>query len=196
MDPAPTPEPTHPDDLRLTRDALAGDTAARDEFVRRMACVPRMLASMNARVGRPLGPQDLEDLAQDVLVTLWRRLETFRGMASLETWTYRFCFFELSNKLQFRRGKPQQYQVEPEDAIAEPRDDLAEFEALYRALERLDGGTADVIRLKVFDQWTFEELAAHMDASANTIKARYYRGLTRMRELLGPHRDAFGKEAS
>ena len=88
-----------PEDLALVKRALAGSAEARDELARRLVCVPRMLAALNARWGRPLGAHDQEDLTQDVLVALWRALPGFAGLSSLESWAFRACHCALLARL-------------------------------------------------------------------------------------------------
>ena len=83
---------------------LRGVPGSLDQLVGRMECVPRFLASLNGRLGRPLGTHDLADLAQDTLVVIWEKLETFEGRATLESWTYRFCYLELMNSVR-RKGR-------------------------------------------------------------------------------------------
>ncbi len=185
----PAPGATHPDDLRLAQAALDGDPAARADFAQRMRCVPRILAAMNRRRNGLLTPQDIEDLSQDTLVTIWRRLHTYEGRAALETWAYRFCSFQLSNRLQLLRNRPVHHEVEPHDAVEETIHACEEFEGVQRILDRLEPEIADLIRLKLYEQWSFEELAERFGASSNTLKARYYRGLTRLGTLLEPGRE-------
>ena len=63
-------EDVETEDRRLVAGTLAGDEDATAVFVERMKCVPRMLAVRNARMGAPLGRAELEDLSQDVLVSI------------------------------------------------------------------------------------------------------------------------------
>ena len=72
----PTPAP----DTLLIRSVLDGDAEAVDGFVSRMKCVPRILNSLNARLGKPLDEHELFDLGQDVLVVIWRKLPSFDGI--------------------------------------------------------------------------------------------------------------------
>jgi RNA polymerase sigma-70 factor (ECF subfamily) len=191
--------PQHLADLALAQRVLAeagasADAAessgALDEFVTRMGCVPRILATVNARRGRPLGRDELADLAQDTLILLWKKLHTFEGRATLETWAWRFCFLEFSNRVRKvgRRGPLLEdlgSEVPPE-AVAPTTTHPMEYEPLYQGLERLGDPEAEIIRLKHFEDLTFEELAERLNISPNTAKTRYYRGLGRLREDLGP----------
>ena len=83
-------ESSFSDDLGLAQRAREGDPAARERLALRLRCVPVFVSSRNARLGSPLGPSDLEDLIQDVVITVWRKIGHYRGEAPLEGWVYQF----------------------------------------------------------------------------------------------------------
>jgi len=182
--------PTHADDLQLARDSLAGDGGARQQFATRLRCVPKMLTVICSRLSYPLAKEDLEDLVQDTLVSIWRRLDSYRGMASLETWAYRFCRFEMANRLRSRGRRPRHVTVEGYDAPSDPTTDLLEFEHVHQALDRIEERDAQIIRLKHFEDRSFDDIGHRLSISPNTAKSRYYRGLERLRQmLLSEHRE-------
>ncbi len=176
--------PSHEDDLALARAVRAREPAALERFVRRMGCVPRMLRRQNGRLGGPLDGDDVDDLTQDVLVVIWRKLDLFEGRSTLETWVYRICRLELMNGIRRKRRRPDlmdDAERTPDDATAEPEDDA---EAALRGLERLGPPASDVIRWKHFEALTFDEIAHRLGVSSNTVKTWYYRGICRLRDQL------------
>lgn len=182
---------SHPDDplsdLALVRGTLAGEPESVDRFVRRMNCVPRILAAQNARLGRALSPGEIQDLAQDALLTIWKKLDTFGGLSGLETWVYRICCLELLNALRSQRRRRRLSTLHEEPAAApaiDQRPNLLEYEHVHRGLERIEPPEADVIRLKHFQGLSFEEIAVRLSIPANTSKTRYYRGLKKLQEML------------
>ena len=171
------------------RAALARDPAATDALLERLVCVPRMLAARNRKLGRPLGPAELEDLAQDTLLALWRKLERYNGSAALESWVYSFCFLELMKRLRRERNAPHPLAESLEGSPLEPHAPAqvaaVEQEHVLAALEGLEPDEAEILRLKHFDDLTFEEIGAALGLSPNTAKTRYYRGLRKLRQRLG-----------
>lgn len=171
---------------------LAGAAGALDTLVARMECVPRFLGSLNARLGRPLGPHDLADLTQDTLIVIWEKLGTFEGRATLESWTYRFCYLELMNFVR-RKGRRARVAAASLDAQGrgdpevEPGHAPSDFEHVERSLAELPHDEEEVIRLKHFEGLVFVEIATRLGASPNTVKTRYYRGMGRLRALLARH---------
>ena len=171
-------------DLRLVRNALGGDVRAIDGLVRRMRCIPLMIAARNARLGGLLDRDEVHDLAQDALVLVWRKLESYAGLASLESWVYPFCTYTLMNAMRARQRHPRAELLEDEPVGSAKPDDPLDLERVHRALERIEYVEAAVIRLKHFEERTFEEIADRLAIPINTAKSRYYRGLRRLRDLL------------
>lgn len=182
----------HEEDLATAREALAGSAGARRAFAEEMQCVPRFLAVLNARVGRPMSDDELEDLAQETLVELWRRLPTYAGRASLSTWAFRFCQNVLSTRLRATRRRPRGVDLEEViEGTAAPVSSL-DFEPLHAALDRVGEREAAIVRAKHFDEMTFEQISARLGVPASTAKALYQRGLGRLRDLLQPLRREAG----
>ena len=174
-------------DRALVRSALDGDDAAMDGLADRLRCVPRILRTLNRRMGHPLTAEDLADLGQDTLVVIWRKLGTFEGTGRVEAWAYRFCFLLFMNRI--RRKK---YFVDPPegglDGFAARRETHAarDYEALEMGLEELGPPESEIIRSKHYDSRTFDEIAILHGISTSTVKSRYYRGLEWLRRRLEP----------
>lgn len=183
---------THRADFELARRTCAGDPAAVDQFVDRMSCVRRFLVHRNNRAGHPLAPDELEEVVQDTLFAIWRKLGEYQGRGTLESWAYRFSFLELLASMRRFDRHPTPFD-DVEGGIHEPEaphePSPLEFEHMYIALDRLGPPGADIIRLKVFDQMTFEEIARGLGESPNTIKTRFYRGIAKLRGVLSPRID-------
>lgn len=166
-------------DAQLVRDALAGDRLAGERLAERLMCVPRLLSSINARRGGRLSGHDLEDLIGDCLLGIWRKLGSYHGEATLEGWLYRFCFLEFMNKARLLSRRPEIARPElaqhesPEVAL----DGDLEREDLERTLLRLGPPDADIVRLKHYEELTFEGIARALGITTKMAKTRYYRGI-------------------
>lgn len=152
---------------------------------KRIQCVPRILGSLNGRRGRPLGDHDLADLAQDTVMIVLRKLDQFQAWVPLEGWIYRLCYLEFLNAVRKRARTlrrthelTENIDVATNDAAHNAHDDL------HTALDRLGGVEAEAIRLKHFDDLTFQEIGDCLNMPANTAKTRYYRGLAKLEALM------------
>ena len=69
------------DDAQLVQSARGGDKAAFEELIRRTQRSVRFFIAV-----RSPDPSDVDDLAQEVYVTAFRRLESFRPAESFAAW--------------------------------------------------------------------------------------------------------------
>jgi RNA polymerase sigma-70 factor (ECF subfamily) len=181
-------EPTH--DVELVRKARRGDSAAIEAVLQRLACVRTMLRACHRRHGSTLPPDELAEVEQEVHAALWAKLDGFEGRAALETWAYRFVALELLKAFE-RRARRRRATADDARLASVPAHESEELSVdaavLHEALDRVGGPSADVIRQRHFEALAFDEIAARSGEPESTIKARYYRGLKRLREVLVPY---------
>ena len=189
--------PTGPDaesfraDAKLIEDSLGKDREAQSRLIDRLKCIPRMLAAKNARMGHVLNDSELEDLAQETLLTVWRKRADYRGSSSLETWVFPFCYHHLMNRIRKKGSRPRIERLEAAQGVAaEDSDATTDFDFLYRALDELGPPDDEIVRLKQFERMTFDEIGNRLTMSPNTAKSRYYRGMERLRTILARHQRA------
>ncbi len=173
-------------DQETIRRALAGDRPAADALATRLSVVHRILSALNSRAGTKLPPQELDDLGQDVLVLIWRKLRLFQGVGTLEAWLYRFCAYEFHNRRRresLRSGQIKMLPDEPAAAREAPGEEL-DLEGLHAALRELGPPSEPVIRLKHEGGHSFEEVGRILGIPASTAKTRYYDGIRWLRQRL------------
>lgn len=173
---------SHEADRALVARSLR-ERAARDELVERLRCVPRMLAAKNALMGRPVDDNELDDLAQETVLTVWRKRADYEGRASFESWVFSFCYHQLMNRVRARSRELRPLEDSPEPVAGSPVD-TDEHGHVHKALARLEPEERELMRLKHFDDLSFSEIGRRLDVSPNTLKARYYRAADRLRTLL------------
>lgn len=176
-------------DYELVKRVLTDPGGVSDRFAQRMRCVPRILGALNARMGRPLDEHDLEDLAQDAVIIVLRKLEQFIPGYSLEGWVYRICKLELMNRVRSKRRLPR---LLVDDVACEPASGggsgggapLDEHEEVYRGLACLEPDEEAVIRLKYLEDLTFEQLSERLGIPLGTAKTRHYRAMLKLHAFL------------
>jgi RNA polymerase sigma-70 factor (ECF subfamily) len=181
-------------DLELVQAIVMKRADRLTALVDRLACIPRILAARNQDLGRPLNDSDLDELAQDALAVVWRKLPTFEGRSSLETWVYRIADFELRNRVRrklFRRQREAPVEVLQGLAGSGDEDFGEDYSDLHAALEQLPAEERSVLRAKHYDDLSFSDLATQLGISEGTAKGRYYRGLERLQFLLRNRRNDY-----
>lgn len=176
-------------DLDLVRRSLLGNTQTAHTLMDRLGCVARMVASKNARMGRPLDASEVEDVVQNTLILIWKKRAEFLGTGPLEAWVYRISYLEFMNRMRKRLRSPKSLEeagvAEHNEPAAAAEPDALEFEVLHQSLDIVGPPDANVVRLKHFDSLTFDQIAVRLDIPANTAKTQYYRGLEKLRRQLG-----------
>jgi RNA polymerase sigma-70 factor, ECF subfamily len=177
---------------------LAGDQEARALLIGLLQTIPAMARSLNRALTCPLDEEDLRDAIQEAAAALWSKLDRYSPGHEFQGWVYGFCSMQLRKAIEARIRRRRVPLLGDDDLDAEGADtgiDLAEDYALvHAALEHLPEVPARVVRLKVFDDLTFEQIAARLQISSNTAKTHYYRALKRLGALLGSHVSQGGLE--
>ncbi len=176
---------THTSDLELVHRALQREPDALRRFAQRVACVGPFLRRRAQHAGLRLPRSTVDDIAQDTYLALWRKLGVYRGESRLETWACGFALHELRRwrEVTLRRAGAALDGLEEQSYEFTEPDETAEI--VEQALERLGPPAEDVIRLKHFEDLTFESIGQRLELSPNTAKSHYYRGLVRLRSWLG-----------
>jgi RNA polymerase sigma-70 factor (ECF subfamily) len=189
------------EDVRLARDAAAGDGSAFERIVHRHG---RRVLGLGLRL---LGNRaDAEDLAQDVFVRVLRALPSFRGESSLATWITRVAVNAARNRTRDERRRARHRTAsldEPLDPSGEgagmTRGDLVGDEApgperralaaesgrrVEQALGRLAPGLREALVLREIEGLSYQQIAEALDVEVGTVKSRIARARSRLQEDL------------
>ena len=145
--------------------------------------------------------EDAEEVTQDVLMKVHRKIDAFRGDAALSSWIYRITFNTSMSRLRTSRfTRPMEVQsAEPhgenaERPSAEPADwtSLADDgvfrsemrERLVEALRHLPEVYRTPVILRDIQGLSTEEASAVLRVKTQTLKSRLHRGRLILREHL------------
>ena len=180
-------------DLDLIESYRAGRREAFDELVASYDLhVRRILVQLNVSSG------DVEDLAQEVFLRIFRNLHRFRGQSSFYTWLYRITvnvFFDHNKKRKradVRLARLQNALVDVTNVRHDGDDPyVACFNALTRdafweAIDALPEAFRTVVAMRELDDLSYEEIAVATGISIGTVRSRLSRARTRLKELLRP----------
>lgn len=166
---------------------MAGDSESRAVLVQRLQSVRRILSSLSRRRGDAVQDAELDDVAQEVRMSILQKLASFRGDAALETWIYSFCSLALMNHRRAsrrRRAETLSTEHETADALVDHADPSRQDESEFaRLLRHLSARERDIVELKFLSQMTLNEIATTLEVSASTVKTCYYRAMDKLRAL-------------
>lgn len=143
--------------------------------------------------------EEAQDLAQDVFLKAWQNLGKLEDPAKFSSWLFRIAHNEAYSLL--RRNRPEsESAVEPLTGEAMARLYPAETAMAVRsALALLSAEQREVVALKIYEGFKFEEIAQVLDTPVSTVKSRLYTALDILKDALAPvgsgPRQGFGREA-
>jgi RNA polymerase sigma-70 factor, ECF subfamily len=128
-----------------------------------------------------IGESDIEDVCQEVFVTVHRKLEGFEGRSTLRTWLYGICLRVASDHRRRAYVRRELATAEPVMDPAAPTqlEDLARSEArrtLHALLDRLDDDKRAVIVLYELEELTMKEVAEIVGCPLQTAYSRLHAG--------------------
>lgn len=168
------------DEDLLTRIAQ-GDRAAFALTFERYA--PRVKSYL-MRLGAPAA--QAEDLAQDALVSVWRRAASYdRARAKASTW-----IFVIARNCWIDRLRREKVELAYRDYIEPPPETEAPDEAIARtqnevnmraAMETLSEEQKQVVRLSFYEDKPHSEIAAELSLPLGTVKSRLRLAMIKLR---------------
>jgi RNA polymerase sigma factor (sigma-70 family) len=166
-------------DAELVARCRGGDQSAWAELVDRYA---RYVYAIAVRVYR-LGPDDAEDVFQEVFARVFERLDTLRDGDALRPWlaqTARNCAVDLLR----RQGR----EIAVDEVPEEGDDGLERLDEALTVHSALDGMAPEC--REILDRFfrkdeSYRTISAELDLPSGTIASRIARCLVRLRDALG-----------
>jgi len=166
------PSQARTSDNELVARCCAGDRAAwRTLYERHAALVYRFLAALGVR------DPEREDACQDVFMSVYRSLPSFRGESQLSTWIYRIAARTSGRLLQKRRLRNAMAAMltsEPPPAPADPAEETTRTLLLDRMLDKLHPKKRLVLVLFELEGVPVEEIARIAECPTNTVWSRLH----------------------
>lgn len=154
-----------------------GDRGMQDLFYRRYA---RLVLDRVRRLGGPL--IDAEDVAHEVFIVAYRKLDTFRDGGSLPAWLFGITRRVVANarrRAKIRRMVGIDQIAEPPDPGPRADDEVAKRwrrEMVLKALDRLRPIHKEVLVLVEFEDRSTAEAAELLEVSVGTVYSRLHYG--------------------
>jgi RNA polymerase sigma-70 factor (ECF subfamily) len=181
---------------RLVERLKRRDEAAFNELVRLYQ--PRVYRLVLRMLG---DPGEAEDLAQEIFITVFKRIDGFRGDAKLSTWLFRVATNHCKNRIKFldRRGRGRKNELDEvaehhalESATMSSTHRLARPDQMVEAYEKesilqaslrsLEDDHRELIVLRDIEHLSYDEIRGVTGLAAGTVKSRLHRARHALRE--------------
>ncbi|MEJ8545013.1 RNA polymerase sigma factor [Brevibacillus borstelensis] len=135
------------------------------------------------------------DLTQEIFISVLKSIKNYDSeKASFRTWLYKLASNRLIDFYRSRSYKDaklvqpiEDYEFEDDQDMAvslEYKEDFAKITAL---VNELDAASQHIVRLKLFGEYTFQEIAAIEKIPQSTVKTKYYGALKQIRKGMEEH---------
>jgi RNA polymerase sigma-70 factor, ECF subfamily len=132
---------------------------------------------------------DLEDVCQEVFVTVHRKLPEFEGRSKLRTWLYGICLRVASDYRRRAYVRRERAVPDPLQGVAEPRGNQPDVRAelrgtLVQLLDALDEDKRAVLVLYEIEGLSMKEVAEVVDCPLQTAYSRLHAARRRIAEVM------------
>lgn len=167
----------------LMRLSLAGDEKAYGELLSESA---RLLRPYLAK--RMYRFQDIEDVLQEILISLHKARHTYDGNRPYAPWLYAIAHYRLQDYLRKYYADPLRHAGEIEEAENISAGDVTEsgnlYESISEEVENLSGKQPKILQMIHGDGYTAKEVAQKMEMSESAVKVAAHRAYKILRKKL------------
>ena len=145
---------------------------------------------------------EAEDLAQEVFITVFKSIDSFRGDAKFSTWLYRIAANHCKNRIKYLVRRHDRDRTEYDERVRRdgapgtvtgpaqvPRPDVAlegveRERLLQQAIARLDEDHRLLIVLRDIEELSYDEICTITGLPEGTVKSRLHRARVALRKKL------------
>ncbi len=184
------------EEFAIIKRAQAGDMVAFEKIVRNYEERVLMIAIKIAK-----NEQDAEDIAQNVFITIFRKIDSFKFKSSFYSWLYRITMNTAFNHIKTRTYDEFLINEDGDEknlAISNDNPtDISEEEVfqkvLRNALNELPEKQKTVFMMKHDQHLKIKEIASILDLHQGTVKKYLFRANEKLRVLLKPYKNKLSK---
>lgn len=131
----------------------------------------------NKILGMVKNPEDAEDIAQEVFVSVYKNLKKFREESNIYTWIYRIA---INKTYDFFRKNKITFELNEEILEIEDDSNVHTNMILEEKLQKIGSKEREIVLLKDIYGYKFREISKLKDMNLSTVKSIYYKGIKDM----------------
>ena len=126
---------------------------------------------------------DLDDLVQQTFIAAWRKIESFKNLASLKTWLTRIAINVVYDyfRKESRRGRPVEKELSAPALFGKSYENK---QVVTKALRKLSLEHRTIIILSILEGNSLQEVSVILDIPLGTVKSRLNRAKSALQEEL------------
>lgn len=131
----------------------------------------------------------VDDIAQDVFITVYRNLKHFRFESQFTTWLYRITVNRCKDYLRKMNVRKIFFPVEDGIEISDyssPVESNDISKIVMDAISRLPNKLKMPLIMKDIEGFSYQEISETLNCEIGTVKSRIFRGREKLKEILQP----------
>jgi RNA polymerase sigma-70 factor (ECF subfamily) len=172
------------DDYSIIRQFIDGDKSAFQVLVKRHKEKVRNIIYITMN-----NSALVDDIAQDVFITVYRNLKHFRFESQFTTWLYRITVNRCKDYLRKMNVRKIFFPIEEGTEVSEyptPVEDNDVSRIVMDAISKLPVKLRMPLILKDIEGFSYQEISETLKCEMGTVKSRIFRGREKLKEILQP----------
>lgn len=173
-------------DFELVKRFLDGDEGAFNLIVRKYQ--KKIYWHARQMLGNHL---DADEVTQEVLIVVYKKLGGFNFQSSLYTWIYRIASTRSLNQIRKRQiarffsvdDETNEMELKDSADIIEDISNREKLEKVQKALKKIPPKQREIFVMRNYDQLSYEEISEITGKSVGGLKANYFHALKKVMEL-------------
>ncbi len=175
------------DDFSLIKRFIDGDESTFRTLVQRHKDKVRNIIYLTLNTSEPV-----DDITQEVFITVYKNLKSFRFESQFSTWLFRITVNKCKDhlrKIKVRQIFSPVHDDEHEVGYTTDHDNFDMKEILNKAITKLPDKLRIPLCLKDIEGLSYQEIAEMVQCEIGTVKSRIFRAREGLREMLKPYQE-------
>lgn len=170
------------DDFSLIKRFIDGDEAVFSELLKRHKEKVRNIIYLTLS-----NADGVDDIAQEVFITVYRHLKSFRFESQFTTWLYRITINKCKDHLRKKNIRSIFLPLKDEEPVFESINEDTDIKHIVRnAIATLPDKLRLPLVLKDLEGFSYQEIADTMECEIGTVKSRIFRAREALKKILKP----------
>jgi len=170
------------DDFSLIKRFIDGDESVFSELLKRHKEKVRNIIYLTLS-----NTDGVDDIAQEVFITVYRHLKSFRFESQFTTWLYRITINKCKDHLRKKNIRSIFLPLRDEEPVFESINEDTDIKHIVRnAIATLPDKLRIPLVLKDLEGFSYQEIADTMECEIGTVKSRIFRAREALKKILKP----------
>jgi RNA polymerase sigma-70 factor (ECF subfamily) len=170
------------DDFSLIKRFIDGDELVFSELLKRHKEKVRNIIYLTLS-----NSDGVDDIAQEVFITVYRHLKSFRFESQFTTWLYRITINKCKDHLRKKNIRSIFLPLKDDEPVFESINEETDIKHIVRnAIATLPDKLRIPLVLKDLEGFSYQEIADTMECEIGTVKSRIFRAREALKKILKP----------